>query len=74
VTPIGLLAVALLASLVSAVFGAAPLAAWAASVPVLPQATETWQDLTQTLSLDRPYDVLRKAIRNAENAKFGAAD
>lgn len=77
VTPRGLLAVALVGSIVAAVFGAVPLAAWVDALPASPivtamqQATDAWRDLAQRGHLNRPYDVLRRAVRDAESARFG---
>lgn len=77
VTPRGLLAVALTGSIVAALFGAAPLAAWADALPesraatILQQAADTWRDLAQRVDFDRPYSGLRRAVRDAESARFG---
>ena len=77
VTPRGLLAVALLGSVLAALFGAVPLAAWTDALPDSPiavplqQAADTWRDVAQRIGFDRPYDVLRQAVRKAEGAHYG---
>ena len=77
ITPCGLLAVALLGSVVALLFGAVPLAAWADALPGSPitvplqQAADTWRDVVQRVGFDQPYDVLRTAVRKAEAAHFG---
>ena len=77
ITPRGLLAVALLGSAVALLFGAVPLAAWADALPDSPiavplqQAADTWRDAVKRVGFDQPYDVLRKAVRIAEAARFG---
>jgi hypothetical protein len=72
VTPGKLLSTALIASLVAAAFGAAPLAAWVQASPldgtVQQQAADEWLAMTRRIGLDRPYDVLRHAVRDAEAA------
>lgn len=73
-----LLAIALLGCFTAALFGAAPLAAWVdASImggTVVEQAAEAWLGLAQRLGLDRPYDAIRRAVRDAEAARFGGAN
>jgi len=75
VTPRGLLGIALLGCLVAALFGAAPLAAWVdssiAEATVVQQVADAWHDMARRLMLDRPYDALRRAVRDAEAAQFG---
>jgi hypothetical protein len=72
VTPRQLLGIALVGCCVAALFGAAPLAAWVdASVvsgTVVQQAADGWHGLTRRVGFDRPYDVLRGAVRDAEAA------
>jgi hypothetical protein len=71
----GLLLMALLGCGSAAVFGAAPLAAWVdgsiANGTVIQQAADAWLHLTQRAGLDRPYDSLRRDVRDAEAAHFG---
>jgi hypothetical protein len=75
VTPLSLLAIALLGCVTAAVFGAAPLAAWVdASIlggTAAERAAEAWLGATQRLGLDRPYVAIRRAVRDAEAARFG---
>ena len=70
-TPRHLFATALLCCFTAALFGAAPLSAWVnASIvggTVVQQATDQWLSLTQELGLGRPYDMLRRAVRAAED-------
>ena len=70
ITPRQLLGTALVCCIVAALLGAAPLAAWVdtsiAAGTVVQQAANDWLSLTQSVGLDRPYDVLRHAIRDAE--------
>jgi uncharacterized membrane protein len=70
VTPAQLLGLGLLTCLVAAVLGAKPLATWVdnsiVADTVVQQAADEWLALTQRLGLDRPYDVLRQAVREAE--------
>ncbi len=72
VTARQLLGLAMLACLSAAVFGAKPLAAWVANSivadTVVQKAADDWLSLTQWLGLDRPYDTLRQAVREAEGA------
>lgn len=72
VTARQLLGIALLGCIVAALFGAVPLAAWVdasiAGGTVVQQAADAWLGLTQRVGLDRPYDALRHAIRDAEAA------
>lgn len=67
-----LLGNSLLACLVAAVLGAAPLAGWVdASIlggTVVQKAADDWLALTQRVGLDWPYKALREAIRAAEAA------
>jgi hypothetical protein len=71
----GLLLIALLGCGSAAVFGAAPLAAWVdgsiANGTAIQQAADAWLHLTQRIGLDRPYDSLRREVRDAEAAHFG---
>jgi hypothetical protein len=71
----GLLLMALLGCGSAAVFGAAPLAAWVdgsiANGTVIQQAADAWLHLTQRAGLDRPYDSLRRDVRDAEASHFG---
>lgn len=73
VTPRQLLGIAVLGCLVAALFGATPLSAWVdASVAggsVVQQIADAWRDLTQRVELDRPYEALRHAVRDAENTR-----
>ena len=77
VTPRGLLAVALLGSLVAALFGAVPLAVWVNALPqspatqILIPAADAWRDFAQRVHLDGPYYALRRAVRDAEAARIG---
>ena len=70
-TPPKLLGIALLACLVAAVFGAAPLAAWVAASnaggTVVQEAADAWLTMTQRVGLDRPYNLLHHTIREVEN-------
>jgi hypothetical protein len=72
VTPRQLLEIAVLSCFVAALFGAAPLAAWVdASIvggTVVQQAADHWHEVTQRIGFDRPYDALRRAVRDAEAA------
>ena len=72
VTPRQLLGIAVLACFVAALFGATPLAAWVdqsvAGGTTVQLAADAWRDLTQRVGLDRPYDALRHAVRDAEGA------
>ncbi len=72
VTPRKLLGIAVLACFVAALFGAPPLAAWVdqsvAGGTTVQLAADAWRDLTQRVGLDRPYDALRHAVREAEGA------
>ena len=62
----------LLACATAAVFGAKPLADWVdgsiVAGTVVQDAADGWLALTQKAGLERPYDLLRAAIRQAENA------
>ena len=70
IAPRQLLLTALLCCVVAALLGAPPLAAWVdasiAAGTVVQQAADDWLALTQRVGLDRPYEVLRHAIRGAE--------
>ena len=72
-TPRRLLGIALLACITAALFGAAPLDAWVnasiAGGTVVQQAADAWLDVTQRLGLDRPYDALRRVVRNVEGTR-----
>ena len=78
VSPKGLLMFALLACVVAATLGAQPLAAWVdaslASGTVLQEAADDWADAMRSAGLDRPYDTLRHAVRNAEDVRFPGGD
>jgi hypothetical protein len=71
-TPVKLLGLAVLACLVSAVLGAKPLAGWVESSiladSAVQQAADEWLSFTERFGLDRPYNVLRRAVREAEAA------
>ncbi len=70
VTARQLLKSALVCCAVAALLGATPLAAWVDTSiiagTVVQQAADDWLALTQRVGLDRPYDALRHAIRDAE--------
>jgi hypothetical protein len=72
VTPRQLLGIAVLGCVVAALFGAAPLSAWVdqsvAAGTTVQVVADAWRDLTQRVGLDRPYDALRHAVRDAEGA------
>ena len=72
VTPRQLLGIAVLGCVVAALFGATPLAAWVdesvAGGTTVQLTADAWRDLTQRIGLDRPYEALRHAVRNAEGA------
>lgn len=76
--PKRLLTLALLACVVAATLGAQPLAAWVnASIVTgtfLQDAANSWLSVTQHVGLDRPYTILRHAIRDAEAAQFPGRD
>jgi len=78
ITPKRLLVLALLACVIAATLGAQPLAAWVdasvASGTVLQDAVDTWSDAIQRVGLDRPYDMLRHAVRDAEAVRFPGGD
>jgi hypothetical protein len=76
VTPRGLLAVALFGCLVAAMFGAAPLAAWANGFDptVLGPAADAWQNAMQAIGMDRFGDALRFGVRFVEAARFTPGD
>ncbi|HEY2619812.1 MAG TPA: hypothetical protein VGI78_20890 [Acetobacteraceae bacterium] len=67
-----MLGIAILSCFVAALFGAAPLAAWVdASIlsgTVVQQVADSWHELTQRVGFDRPYEALRRAVREAEAA------
>jgi hypothetical protein len=67
VTPRQLLDTVMMGCFVAALFGADPLVARVdASVAggtVVQQAADGWRALTQLAGFDRPYDVLRHAVR-----------
>jgi hypothetical protein len=73
-----LLMLALLACVVAATFGAKPLAAWVdaslVSGTFVQDAVDEWSDVMQRIGVTRPYDVLRRAIRDAEAARFPGRD
>jgi len=77
VTPRGLLGVALIGSVVAALFGAMPLAAWVDALPDFPgvstaqQTADGWREVARVLRLDGPYNALHRAVRDAEGARFG---
>ncbi len=72
ITPRRLLGIAILSCFVAALFGAAPLAAWVdasmVSGTVVQQVADNWHELTQRVGFDRPYNALRRAVRDAEAA------
>jgi len=74
--PRGLLLIALLGCGSAAVFGAAPLSAWVdasnANGTAVQQAADGWRLLMQRAGLDRPYDSVRREVRDAEAVHFGA--
>jgi hypothetical protein len=74
VTPRQLLAIALLACFVAALFGATPLAAWVDTTvggdgTTLQEAADTWLELTQRARLDQPYIGLRQLVQAAEGVR-----
>jgi hypothetical protein len=74
ITPRRLLAIALLGCIVAALFGAAPLAAWVdgsiARGTVIDQAAQDWLAIAQHFGFDRPYNAVRRAVRDAEALRF----
>jgi hypothetical protein len=70
INPRQLLGLALLTCVVAALFGAKPLAGWVdTSVladTIVQQTADEWLSVTQRLGFDRPYEVLRQAVRQAE--------
>jgi hypothetical protein len=78
VSPKRLLALALLACVVAATLGAQPLAAWVdaseASGTVVQDAVDMWSDAMRRIGFDRPYETLRRAVRDAEAAHFSGSD
>ncbi len=75
-TPRGLAAMLLCASLVAALFGAEPLDNWAAGAMTGPYMATVrsyiglWHESARTLGLDYPYAALRSATREAESWHF----
>lgn len=78
IRPKRLLVLALLACVVAATLGAQPLAAWVdaseASGTVLQDAVDAWSDAMRRIGFDRPYEMLRHAVRDAEAAHFPGSD
>lgn len=78
VSPKRLLVLALLACVVAATLGAQPLAAWVdaseASGTVVQDAVDAWSDAMRRIGLDRPYETLRRVVRDAEAARFPGGD
>ncbi len=75
-TPRGLAAMLLCASLVAAVFGAEPLDNWAAGAMTGPYMASVrdyiglWHETVRNLGLDYPYAALREATRETEYWHF----
>jgi hypothetical protein len=73
-----LVMLALLACVVAAMFGAKPLASWVdaslVSGTFVQDAIDEWSDAMQRIGVTFPYDVLRRAIRDAEAARFPGRD
>ena len=76
--PKQLVVLALLACVVAATLGAKPLAAWVdvslISGTFVQVAVDDWSDVMQSIGVTRPYNVLRRAIRDAEAARFPGRD
>lgn len=70
----GLLLIALLGCISAAAFGAAPLAAWVdgsiANGTAVQDVADGWLRMTQIVGLDRPYEFVRREVRDAEAARF----
>ena len=70
VTPRQLLGVALLSCAAAALFGANPLKDWVDTSiladTVVQQAADEWLSVTRWFGFDRPYDVLRQAVRQVQ--------
>lgn len=78
VSPKRLLVLALLACVIAATLGAQPFAAWVdaseANGTVLQGAVDAWSDAMRRIGCDRPYEMLRHAVRDAEAARFPGGD
>ena len=69
---------ALLACVVAAALGAKPLAGWVdaslVSGTFVQDAVDEWSDVMQRIGVTRPYDMLRRTIRDAEAVRFPGRD